>query len=326
MITLDDLRALRAAWDAARDDPEKERAYQDAIKALTGLPCDAAFAHAVRQAATGLRTASKADPEKECAPLAAILRSDRELDADGLELMAQMVTGNLRAPQDGETDFAREVRRAHATWARKGRAKGRKGERDTYANRTTTGATLAAYLRAEVERIQRGEPPQIGLGERVMLAEMLCPTPALATAAELRGKPPTGAGHSQVVAVVEAFRKRIAAGELRKNALIDTEEEFELATRTVENYLSMMAKHEEHREKPSAGHSHVFTTLRIYRKLRAHHDHHTAAAATVEWCKKRNGSHYDRNISISSISHYCEITKVRETEIRQTRAKVATDT
>lgn len=158
---------------------------------------DHAFAHAVRQAATGLRTASKVDPEIEAAPLAAILRSDRALDADGLELLARMVTGDLRAPYAGrvpagESILAHAVRRAGAAW---------RDAKD--ADPATTGAALAAIL--------RNDRPQIGPGERALLADLVI--------GELRrgtSRPPTGAGHSQVVAVVQYYRAREHKASRRK--------------------------------------------------------------------------------------------------------------
>lgn len=196
-------------------------------------PCDTGFAHAVRLAATGLRSTSKVDPEIEAAPLAMILRGDRVIDADGLELLARLVTGKLRAPYggkvpQGETMLAHAVRRAGGAW-RVGKG----------AHPATTGAALANMLRAESERIRHGEPPQIGPGERTMLARLV--------AGELRrgtSRPMIGAGHPQVVAIVQAFRKRMADGMARKNAALDTALEFDTTIRTVEIHLKAVKERE----------------------------------------------------------------------------------
>lgn len=185
-------------------------------------PFDLAFGHAVRLAATGLRTASGVDPEIEASPLAVILRSDRALDADGLELLGRLVTGDLRKMRQpvGESILAHAVRRAGAAWRR---------SKDT--DPATTGAALAERL--------RGNPDLLGPGERALLADLVM--------GELRkgqSAPPRGAGHSQVVAVVGAFRKRMAALEVRKNAIDDTAAAFKISKRTVEKYLSITEERE----------------------------------------------------------------------------------
>lgn len=176
---------------------------------------DKAFGDAVRMAATGLRTTSRMDPEIEAAPLAAILRSDRALDADGLELLARLVTGNLRkiAPRAGESMLAHAVRRAGTAW--------RHGKDMDPA---TTGAVLAACLRSNHARL---EP-----GERALLADLMTGDLRRGTSA-----PTKGPGHSQIVAVVEAFHRKIDAGTLRKNALIETASELRISIRTIENHL-----------------------------------------------------------------------------------------
>lgn len=184
---------------------------------------DTDFAHAVRLAATGLRTASGIDPEAEAAPLAAILRGDRALDADGLELLARLVTGDLRKVKQfaGETVLAHAVRRAGIAW-RKGKG----------ADPAATGARLAAIL--------RDAPARLGPGERGLLANLVT--------GELRrgtSRPGKGAGHQDVTKVAEVFRKRIAAGQPRKTALIDTAIEFEITDRTVETYLAMVIEREQ---------------------------------------------------------------------------------
>lgn len=178
---------------------------------------DLAFGHAVRQAAKGLRTAAGIDPEIAAAPLAAILRSGRALDPDGLELLARLVTGNLRKVRQpvGETIMAHAVRRTGTAW--------RHGKRDDPA---ITGAALAAAL--------RGDPAHLGQGERALLADLV-------TGEWRRGvnRPSKGAGHTRIAAVVEAFRKKIADGTPRKVAIEDTADEFKTSPRTVERYLDL---------------------------------------------------------------------------------------
>ncbi|WP_126155285.1 hypothetical protein [Paracoccus haematequi] len=183
---------------------------------------DSAFGDAVRRAATGLRTAAGIDPEIAAAPLAAILRSGRALDLDGLELLARLVTGNLRKVRQpvGETIMAHAVRRAGTAW--------RHGKRDDPA---ITGAALAAAL--------RGDPARLGPGERALLADLV-------TGEWRRGenRPSKGAGNRHVAAVVEAFRNRVSIGTARKVALADTANQFSLTERTVETYLAMTAEQE----------------------------------------------------------------------------------
>ncbi|SEI03392.1 hypothetical protein [Paracoccus alkenifer] len=237
-------------------------------------PYDTAFAHAVRQAATGLRTVSKVDPETEAAPLALILHSDRALDADGLELLAQLVAGKLRKVRQpaGESILAHAVRRAGAAW-RAGKG----------ADPATTGGPLADVLRAEVERIRHGAPSQVGPGERVLLADLVTGELRRGTA-----RPPIGAGHPQVVAVVQYYHVRKHKAARRQPDIAKTVEylksrlgrpnarkpkhtsafnpaeyraraerwagyvgivtmiaaKFGITSRTVENYLSMMAGRE----------------------------------------------------------------------------------
>ncbi|MCJ1902870.1 hypothetical protein MR829_21250 [Paracoccus versutus] len=213
---------------------------------------DLAFAHAVRQAATGLRTSSGADPEIEGAPLAEILRSDRTLDAHGLELLAQLVTGNLRKVRQpaGESILAHAVRRAGAAWRR---GKG--------ADPLTTGAALASAL--------RGDPARLGPGERALIADLVT--------GELRrgtSRPPKGAGHLHVETIVEAFRKRIADGLVRKNALNDTAIESKISERTIETYLAMTEERE--------------AMLRVHTKLARFYDLGTVAKIMSEWRKHRS--------------------------------------
>lgn len=183
---------------------------------------DTDFAHAVRLAASGLRTASGIDPEAEAAPLAAILRSDRALEVDGLELLARLVTGDLRKARAraGETILAHAVRRAGVAW--------RKGKD---VDPATTGARLAAVLRDGSARL--------GPGERNLLADLVT--------GELRkgtSRPGKGAGHQDVTEAVEAFRKRMASGQPRKVALIDTAAEFGITDRTIEKYVAMVTERE----------------------------------------------------------------------------------
>lgn len=183
---------------------------------------DLAFAHAVRLAATGLRTASGIDPETEGAPLAAILRSDRPLDSDGLDLLARLVTGGLRKvrPRPGETVLAHAVRRAGTAW---------RAGKDT--DPAKTGAALAAAL--------RGDPARLGAGERALLADLV-------TGEMRRGQnaPTKGAGHSHVVAVVQTFRNWIASGSVRKQALEYTAEQFKISESTVARYVAMVEERE----------------------------------------------------------------------------------
>lgn len=187
---------------------------------------DLAFAHAVRLAATALRTSAGMDPEAEAAPLATILRSDGPLDPDGLELLARLVTGDLRKvrPRVGETVLAHAVRRAGTAW---------RAGKD--ADPATTGAALAAALRSD--------PARLGAGERALLADLV-------TGEMRRGQnaPTKGAGHPHIVATVAAFRQKIEAGEARKNALIETASEFKLTARTLEKYLAL-AKERTKKEK-----------------------------------------------------------------------------
>ncbi|RWR28546.1 hypothetical protein D2T29_16695 [Sinirhodobacter populi] len=186
------------------------------------VPCDTDFAHAVRLAATGLRTASGIDPEIEGAPLAAILCSDRALDPDALELLARLVTGNLRKviPPAGESIMAHAVRRAGTAW--------RKGKD---ADPTTTGAPLAAIL--------RGDPARLGPGERALLADMV-------TGELRRGQsaPTKGAGHPDVLAVVEAVNKRLNEGDKLEFASEFVAAQFEIDKRTVFNYLKIARERE----------------------------------------------------------------------------------
>lgn len=183
---------------------------------------DLAFGHAVRQAATGLRTAAGIDPEVAAAPLAAILRSGHALDPDGLELLARLVMGDLRKVHQpaGESILAHAVRRAGTAW--------RHGKRHDPA---ITGAALAATL--------RGDSAHLGPGERALLADLV-------TGEWRRGvnRPSKGAGNAQVAAVVEAFRNRIATGMARKIALDDTKKQFKLTGRTIETYLAMTSDQE----------------------------------------------------------------------------------
>lgn len=179
-------------------------------------PYDLAFGFSVRLAATGLRTAPGVDPETEAAALATILLSDRTLDADGLELLARLVTGNLRKVHHpaGESILAHAVRRAGVAW--------RHGKD---ADPAQTGAALAQVL--------RDDPDCLGPGERALLADLV-------TGEMRKGQhaPPKGAGHPEVVAVVRDFRRNIFEGNARKNALSDTALKFNLTTRTVESYIA----------------------------------------------------------------------------------------
>lgn len=192
-----EITALRAAWDADPNNHELEQAYRAAIAAHTGAVVDTDFSRAVRLAATGLDVAHQADPAIAGEALAAILRDDRPLDAHGMELLAQMVTGRLRKRRqpDGESDLAQAVRSAGAAW-RKARE----------ANPAVTGVPLAAIL--------RGDPSRLGAGERALLADLV--TRGLRKSG---GRPSMGAGHPQRVGMSEAFQAEIESGTKRKDAI-----------------------------------------------------------------------------------------------------------
>lgn len=194
---------------------------------MIGAAYDLEFRRAVQSAARGLRTGPYMDPMTDTGTvaLALYLRSNQPLQADGLELMARLWTGKLRASYggkvlDNESEFARLVRDARRVWSRKGRIKvfdkeqGKKKERPV--DPATTGAALAAMLR---------DPNRhIGPGERELLAELVCPLPSMTDVAlpagaftlEMKGTPPKGAGHPKVIAVVQFYRARMRKATRRK--------------------------------------------------------------------------------------------------------------
>lgn len=174
---------------------------------MTGTIYDKEFADAVRLAARGLRTGSHMDPATDTATvgLALYLRSDQPLHADGLELMARLWTGKLRASYggkvlDNESEFARLIRDARRVWSRKGRIKMRgkvQGKKkEIPVDPATTGVALAAMLH---------DPNRhIGPVEREWLADLV--TGELRRGVSL---PPKGAGHPKVIAAVQFFRARM---------------------------------------------------------------------------------------------------------------------
>jgi hypothetical protein len=100
----------------------------------------------------------------------------------------------------------------------------------------TIGDALAVILRS-------GQPA-LGAGERELLAELFAPIPPDAHNA-MEGGPWKGAGHSDVVAVVDILRKELArVGAIRKNVIVDTAKRFRISVRTVEEYEAMTKKRE----------------------------------------------------------------------------------
>lgn len=190
-------------------------------------PYDTEFAHAVRQAATGIRPKAGVDLVPEAALLGTILCSERALDPHGLELLALAVTGQLRKARlqpKGETMFAHAVRRASAAW-RSGKGK----------SPAVTGDALAIMLRS-------GQPV-LGAGERELLAELFAPIPPTVHN-ELQGRPGKGVGHPDVAAVMEMLQREIARGSVHKNAVVDTAKAFQITVRTVEKYEAMVRARE----------------------------------------------------------------------------------
>lgn len=185
---------------------------------------DIGFAHAVRRAARGVRPKPNVDVTTEGAALAAILRSEGEFDAHGLDLLAKLVTGKLRKIKqpDGETMFAHAVRRAGAAF--------RKGK-DVYPE--VEGAVLAEMLRS-------GQP-SLGPGERELLAQLATRSASALQLRELTldGTPPVGAGHPRVVRAVETLWAKMEDGEVHKNAVLDTAKELGISPRTVEEYEAL---------------------------------------------------------------------------------------
>ncbi|WP_139214958.1 hypothetical protein [Palleronia marisminoris] len=120
--------------------------------------------------------------------------------------------------------FAHAVRRASAAW--------RSGKEDRPAE---AGAILAGMLRSR-------QPP-LGTGERELLAELFAPQPANEHDA-LAGRPPKGAGHPDVVAVMNHLQNEIAKSSLHKNALADTASHFKISVRTVEEYEAITRERE----------------------------------------------------------------------------------
>lgn len=189
---------------------------------------DTEFAYAVRLAASGLRPKAGFDVAIEGAALRSILCSERPLDPDGLELLAQAVTGQLRKSRKspmGETIFAHAVRRASNAW--------RSGKGDVPIS---TGEALAGMIRTG--------KPVLGGGERVKLAELFAPIPPDILDAR-EGRPPKQAGNLDVVAVVATLRALLACGALRKNSIADTAKIHKLSIRTVEEYEAKAKKREE---------------------------------------------------------------------------------
>lgn len=189
---------------------------------MTGAAYDLDFAHAVRLAATGIRPKAGVDPEIEGAALARYLRGTHELDGQGLDLLAELVTGKLRTIRQpvGETLLAHAVRLSGLAW---------RSGKDVDAE--TAGGALAGMLRDPATRI--------GVGERNLLADLVT--------GELRrgvSRPPKGAGRADITAVTAALRKQIDSGSLRKNALEDTARAFGLSVRTVQNYEAETKKRE----------------------------------------------------------------------------------
>lgn len=189
--------------------------------------CDTSFAHAVRLAATGIRSKAGVDVIAEAGPLREILCGEQTLDPQGLELLALAVTGKLRKIKQpsGEAKFAHAVRRASAAW--------RTGK---YASPTIAGAMLADMLRS-------GEPA-LGLGERKELAELFAPQTPSSLQDTRMGRPPKGAGHAEVVAVVQMVQREVKQGAAQKYAVSITAEMFRLSIRTVEEYVAITKERE----------------------------------------------------------------------------------
>lgn len=196
--------------------------------------CDTKFAHAVRRAATGFRPKAKVDLVAETEPLRTVLCSDHPLDPHGLELLALAVTGNLRklhSQPKGETMFALAVRRASAAWRPAKLPKHIEYEEAEKRRPCNAGTGLAIMLRSG--------KPALGAGEREFLAELFAPIPPTANN-ELQGRPGKGAGHTDVVKVVDWLRNELASGVHRKEAIYRAGQEYKISKRTVERYEAMV--------------------------------------------------------------------------------------
>lgn len=289
------------------------------------------------------------DPETEAAPLATILRGDGPLDPDGLELLARLVTGDLRKvrPRAGETVLVHAVRRAGTAW---------RAGKD--ADPATTGAALAAAL--------RGDAACLGAGKRALLADLV--TGDMRREWEKRKEQDNkekqkeqntsikGVGHPKVLAIVQFYRareskamrrraneqsvaeyltsrsRRMSARKQKHKSVFSpaeylarsdkwsrrdeciktTAEKFGIKPRTLENYLAMVEEREDWIQAASAEHRHVHAALRVYKKLLRRYDADVAASLTAEW----NNSHYSWQISATVVPYYMKITEQRQSAIR----------
>lgn len=187
---------------------------------------DTAFAHAVRRSVNSIKLSiSKAGEQGK--RLAEILRDESsDLDEHGWELFRQAVTGGLRKPYGkkqvvGESDFAQAVRQSFkGTRAHDGK------------DRAVEGVDLAGML-----------GNQLGMGERELLAQMVTRTGPTFwldgteyDGVDLDGAPSKGTGHPKVQMCISILNSKLNAGEVHKNAVLDTAHELRISPRTVENY------------------------------------------------------------------------------------------